>query len=261
MPTFFQELRTAREAKGISLQQIAELTLINSKFLEAIEQGNVTVLPQTYVRAFIREYAAVVGLNPAEVLRKYDEVTGGVQHPLGVQENTPEDHASVGMIEPEGNRRPDRRTVITRAATVFAIVAAGLIVIDQLFLQRPSPPATEVPFQQMVAENEQRSARKPAEPVRTVSTPPATAPGDSLVLRATFSDSVWVQMVVDREQPHEYMFIPKNRYSWKARQRFVVTLGNAGAAEFTLDDKVLGTLGGRGAVVRDVVLTRESSKQ
>ena len=67
MDTLFQELKKAREAKGIPLAQISDITRITEEYLEAIENGNVKILPQAYVRAFIREYADVVGLSPDEV--------------------------------------------------------------------------------------------------------------------------------------------------------------------------------------------------
>ena len=54
MKTFFAELRKAREGKKMSLADISDATLINAKYLEAIEQGNTSILPQAYVRAFIR---------------------------------------------------------------------------------------------------------------------------------------------------------------------------------------------------------------
>ena len=72
MNSFSEELRNARESKNITLADISKLTRISNKYLQAIEQGTFDVLPQTYVRAFIKAYAEAIGLNAAEVLRKYD---------------------------------------------------------------------------------------------------------------------------------------------------------------------------------------------
>ena len=72
METFFKELKQARESKHISLSDISDATLINVHLLEEMERGNVGILPQTYVRAFLREYAAVVGLDPDAVLRNFE---------------------------------------------------------------------------------------------------------------------------------------------------------------------------------------------
>ena len=67
MNTFSDELQKERVAKDISLADISKKTHINIKYLEAIEQGSFDILPQTYIRAFIREYALVIGLAPKAV--------------------------------------------------------------------------------------------------------------------------------------------------------------------------------------------------
>src|SRR5512147_258076 len=84
MEELIKELKAAREAKGIPLAQIADITRIAEEYLQAIERGELDVLPQVYVRAFLREYADVVGLSPDEVMRKYDAATS--RHP---QKNSP----------------------------------------------------------------------------------------------------------------------------------------------------------------------------
>jgi hypothetical protein len=42
---------------------------------------------------------------------------------------------------------------------------------------------------------------------------------------------------------------------WAAKERFVVTMGNAGGATFRLNGKDIGSLGKRGAIVRNSILT------
>ncbi|PEE94296.1 helix-turn-helix domain-containing protein [Bacillus cereus] len=64
-----QKLKEAREAKGLSIDQLHEITKIQKRHLVAIEEGNYDVLPGAfYVRAFIKQYADAVGLNGEELL-------------------------------------------------------------------------------------------------------------------------------------------------------------------------------------------------
>ncbi|PGS46319.1 RodZ domain-containing protein [Bacillus sp. AFS041924] len=57
-------LREAREAKGLSIDDVQELTKIQKRYLEAIEEGNYEILPgQFYVRAFIKQYAETIGVD------------------------------------------------------------------------------------------------------------------------------------------------------------------------------------------------------
>ncbi|MEC2712690.1 DUF4115 domain-containing protein [Bacillus cereus] len=64
-----QKLKEAREARGLSIDQLHEITKIQKRHLVAIEEGNYDVLPGAfYARAFIKQYADAVGLNGEELL-------------------------------------------------------------------------------------------------------------------------------------------------------------------------------------------------
>ncbi len=67
-------LKETREEKGYTLDDIQIKTKIQKKYLEAIEQEDFDVLPgKFYARAFIREYAEVLELDPDVVLSNYKE--------------------------------------------------------------------------------------------------------------------------------------------------------------------------------------------
>ena len=68
---FVAELKDQREKAGITLQNVAAKTRIDIKFLEALEDGNFNFLPEIYVKAFIKQYAKVIGLDEEETLQKY----------------------------------------------------------------------------------------------------------------------------------------------------------------------------------------------
>ncbi|CDR80755.1 helix-turn-helix domain-containing protein [Lactobacillus delbrueckii] len=78
-----EQLRKAREAKGLSISDIEKATKIQSRYLEAIENNDFDKLPgDFYVRAFIRQYAQIVGLDGKELLSQYQgEVTSEVSQP------------------------------------------------------------------------------------------------------------------------------------------------------------------------------------
>ncbi|WP_052476217.1 RodZ domain-containing protein [Cohnella kolymensis] len=67
-------LRTAREKRGYTLDDVQEITKIRKRYLEAIETGDYKILPGSfYVRAFVKTYAETVGLDAEEVLRLYQQ--------------------------------------------------------------------------------------------------------------------------------------------------------------------------------------------
>ncbi|CAM4238041.1 RodZ domain-containing protein [Paenibacillus tarimensis] len=80
-------LKKAREEKGYSLEDIQDLTKIRKRYLEAIEEGNYSVLPGNfYVRAFVKNYAETVGLDADEVLSMYQqEIPSKASEPIPEQ--------------------------------------------------------------------------------------------------------------------------------------------------------------------------------
>lgn len=75
-----QILREARQARGLTLEQAAEETRINQRFLDALEQGDYAVLPSpVHVRGFLRNYARFLKLDPAPLLERYKQFAQ--QHP------------------------------------------------------------------------------------------------------------------------------------------------------------------------------------
>lgn len=62
-------LRAAREAQGLTAQEIADRIKFSLRQIEALEQDDAEHLPQgTFLRGFIRSYARVVHLDPEPLL-------------------------------------------------------------------------------------------------------------------------------------------------------------------------------------------------
>ena len=68
-----QTLRERRELLNLSLEKLSQKTGIPTKYLRRIEEGEWERLPsRVYVRGFLRKYAEKVGINPDEVVKKYE---------------------------------------------------------------------------------------------------------------------------------------------------------------------------------------------
>jgi hypothetical protein len=194
-----------------------------------------------------------VGIDPQEAMERYEQETAPAPPPPlePAEAVAPERIESAEPAAP-GGFAPRPAWLVTAAIAIFT-----LVVIVLALQERPAEEAVqEIPFRDMVRQNEQRASANL--PERPQPLPEEILPADSLTLLAVTLDSVWVQIVVDTQDPREYIFPPNRRATWKAHSRFVVTVGNAGGIQFTLNQTSLGTLGVSGAVVRNVEFNRRT---
>lgn len=67
------KLKQARREKGLSLDDLQQITKIQKRYLVAIEEGNYAVMPgKFYARAFIKQYAEAVGLDSATIFDEFE---------------------------------------------------------------------------------------------------------------------------------------------------------------------------------------------
>jgi len=75
MASLGEQLRTARRAKGQSLEDVSNDTNISKRYLEALEEDNYDMLPgQVYVVGFLGSYAKYLGLDTEAMLKQYNKL-------------------------------------------------------------------------------------------------------------------------------------------------------------------------------------------
>ena len=70
MPTVAEQLRAAREARKLSIAEVAEITKIRTDHLRALEEGNFDMfVAPVYIRGFTRTYATLLKLDVPGILQ------------------------------------------------------------------------------------------------------------------------------------------------------------------------------------------------
>ena len=65
-------LKTLREARGLSVDQIAALSKVGSRFLKALEEDRHDALPgRVFARGFLIEYARAIRVPESEIVERY----------------------------------------------------------------------------------------------------------------------------------------------------------------------------------------------
>jgi len=124
-------LREAREEQGLSLDDIQETTKIQKRYLVAIEQDAFHALPgRFYARAFIKEYAQAVGLDPTVILEDFDEST--------IEEEKEE---TVQYTRFDRSKRTEEKnsSILSFLPTVIVVILViGIIFVAYTLLQKSS---------------------------------------------------------------------------------------------------------------------------
>ena len=104
---FCARLRQQREQQELTIAAIADRTKIKASLLEGLERGDISHWPPgIYRRAYLRAYAAAIGLDADTVIREFLEI---YPDPVEVRRNTA---ASLGLSRAgrvgDGIPRPDQ---------------------------------------------------------------------------------------------------------------------------------------------------------
>ncbi len=116
-----RQLKLAREAKGLSLLQVADALKLGKAQVEALEGDNWPALPGvTFIRGFVRNYGRLVGLDPARLMEMLEQKIHMERPELVLPESTHTD-----MPTPAGHVQP--RDYLLAVIGLILVVLAVLI--------------------------------------------------------------------------------------------------------------------------------------
>lgn len=241
------QLQQAREARGLSLEQVHKATRIKLAYLEAIEAGRFDDLPGTVqARGFVRSYANYLSLDADNLLVQMDGASIGAATPRPAV--TP-----VGPSRPESNRARSPTSsrlrspsesngglplplplLILGAILLFAI--GGFLILQALGGEAPAPTPT----------------LPPSVPAAISAAPAATstlAPSPEVSVTLIASEHVWVRVSSDGFTAFEGILAPGEPQSWQGKQQIIVETGNGAALNVAANGQDIGVLGPRNRVV------------
>ena len=271
---FAEELRNARLKKGISLEQMAAKTRIDIKFLEAIDNGNFSFLPELYVKAFIKQYAKVVDLDEQETIDMYEEARAGkllekddtksllekkIEIEKPVSETKSEETVKTfndNDAKKINSTPPDKKKMFRLLTYVAGIVIVLLIIFVAFFNKSSTIVVEEKPYGKVLEETKDRYVV----PEKKDGSPNTNIIPDSLILQIANVDSVdsaWVMVIYDDKSKEDFLLYPKRSKTVSAFDNFKLTLGNSGVISLILDGQKLKFEGLRGSV-RHYMVSRDT---
>jgi cytoskeletal protein RodZ len=258
MASLSERLKRERELRGISLRQISEETRIGVRFLEALEEGKLEVIPgEFYRRSYLRAYARYLGLDEDRAVNVYDYSRK--------EKAAAEDQAQPGESLPPWLK--------------WVALAVGLVVPTVLLLRAmpaSTPAAPPTPTPEVSAPAPEPALESRAEPA--AETPPVedltpfpSASGpmvtiaqdktDLLRLVISLDESCWLEVAADGEVVASGLKEAGYQKEVVAQQEVRLWLGNAGGVKLVLNDQPVKPLGRPGQVRKDLTITKDNLRE
>jgi len=258
-------LKAAREAKGLTLSEMAERTRISLSFLQAVEEDDYDSIPgEVFVTGFLRSYAKELGLKEKEVMARYREVSQGENQASPEPQKKPDRYAPPAPAKKAVSGRLIYILVMGVVAAVAAYLLAGP---SEGPAPKPvtSPPAAEKPAVRQAAtfagETSAfgRTTTVTASAAETLAeAPPQKIPeGTAVYLRLTAREETWYNVNLDGSGTRSDLLEPGEVMDIAAKREVVLDLGNAGGVDITYNGKPIKPFGPTGAVRRGILFTKD----
>ncbi|OFV99288.1 MAG: hypothetical protein A3F68_11740 [Acidobacteria bacterium RIFCSPLOWO2_12_FULL_54_10] len=263
--SFSNLLRQEREAKGLSLKAIADQTKISTRFLKAIEEEKLQILPGgVFTTSFVQQYAQFLGVDEDVSITEF------------IRSTTEARTADIIKEEPLATKEYTLKAAswVAQYRFVFAgILAVLVLAFVSLFLWKYSRGNQEsenvsIPQSEMLSSLDATAsdAQVKTESSQQGLIPSAMASVTDLGIGQSEANAdmelkiasvglVWLSILADGNE-WKGMLAPNQTKQIKASESIRITVGDAGAVALSFNGKYFPTIGQPGEV-KHLVFTPE----
>ncbi len=260
-------LRHKRLGERMSIEELASRTKISIQYIQAIEDNQFDQLPNPVsAKGFLKSYARCLGLSESEILETFSAISPSLKAP-------PEVETKWGITSYLQWKKADHlpfpvSVVVLSAIAIVLFLTINVINTTTSFLKQPPPREEVSPSKIEGSENapSKLPAPMPEETTRhpvlnlptpaTISPPPEGIPVKNFVLLMEAMEPSWVKVIIDGSETKEALLQAHEKVRWEANEKFLVTVGNAGGVNVTLNGQDMGPMGPKGKVLHDVPYPR-----
>ena len=283
--TVGEMLLSAREKKGIALEAISQDTKIPVATLKLLETDNFEALPaKVYATGFLKTYSQVLGLDPTQIINKYEVQTG----------QTHKSRGDLWEIEEEViEEKLDSPHLLRKFVIPAILVVVAIMILWRVFGGREEgaeqPPALPEAAQQADAGNsvetvdpaagrqqdqepaggtddavEELAVEQPAAPApepETASVPPAEG---EMSLRIAVEDKIWFDLLVLTRSATgidtletDFILEPGESRTFTSNESFIIRkIGKTEGFSLELDGRPYEVPIVEGRLPRDITISR-----
>lgn len=136
-------MRSEREQRGISIDDISSATKISPGQLKALESDDLSALPPlTYVKGFIRAYAKHIGIDPNDAIMRFENYLAEI----GQEDSMSHDFVNTGF-----RKTPPNYSIAIAAGGIILLLIVILMILvracggsEEALLKKPSSSSSTV---------------------------------------------------------------------------------------------------------------------
>jgi cytoskeletal protein RodZ len=218
-------LAEARRQAGLTTTQVSQQTRIRESIVRAIEQGDFSPCGgDFYARGHIRSIAEVVGIDPAPLIREYDEEHGP---PGGMRASQIFEPATPIKI------REPRNLHLGRVLAVALLAVVGFGAYHFITTRNSHPAATATAKVRPVATATPQPTATPATPTAPV------IPKGEAVIQLTAKSDCWVGFNSPTGQSlSQFLVRAGHSATWTEKDSVSMVIGNPPGAQLTVNGKL-----------------------
>lgn len=229
------DLKALRESRGLTLEDVFNVTRISVLNIEAIEKGEFNFLPSpVYARAYIKTYARLLDVDEKEVLGHYEKYLATV---AGAEISEP--------VQKEIKFSYKKLIIVS----FLLIAACGLFYIVYLcsgYRTVNVPTGIDIGAKTQVKSTSAPNNVVSPEKTETMEAVIESVPPGRLVVTAR--ETTWLRIKEEGKPDFEILMKPGEKLEREASQ-LSMDVGNAGGISVEFDGKIMEDLGRSGEVV------------
>lgn len=246
-----EELRAARENAQLTPEQLAKIIKIDIKFLLKIEQGDLSFLPELYIKAFLRDYARAVHLDDRLMMKKYQAARDGKPfEPFDPEpqvdddpaknlpteiDYTPSTYKVVKPVPERAQPQPNLQKKFTDRQIQLMMFGAVAVVIAALiiFFAFRATTVPDIENETAISEQADKGYEEPAP--QAAHTP---APADSSFSMTLQTNApCWVKYTVDGDREIDTLMKAEKSLGKQVKTQMKVNIGNSAAVDIFINGK------------------------
>jgi cytoskeleton protein RodZ len=235
--SFGEQLRAARESRGVTLRQISDHTRIPMRYLEAIENNDYRPLPGgIFNRSFIKKYANYIEFDEVAALEGYSRTS---REQGNSDEVSTSPRISNVYTDTSSNRSPF--VTLLMMAGILAILSLGVYAALHWYQRRGTETGNASPIEQQNPESTASNGIGASTTAKTSTTPATTIPasGEFKIQVKAVGLPVWVEFSPDDAKPVDAILQPGDARQFSPTQKLGLKLAkiNTNALEVSVNGR------------------------